>query len=394
MKTERENKSSLIDAKNLLREVAAINKKYEGIETITGEKYNVFKILKVDTSEVRLHSSFIASLLDPNGTHGQGSAFLRLFLDFCQVKIDNLFHLDGSSVNVEVTRKNGRIDIVVKLPNGQIIVIENKIYAIDQPQQLVRYKLNYPDCYLIYLTLSGDDPGENSITNLDSNTSLEKGKDFITISYRDEILNWLIECRKEATNHPILRETISQYINLIKYLTFQNMSNQNKQEIIDSIINNSDNLDAAQNIYSLWSDVKLTITGNLKEEIVKVANELGLVMDCDSSQFGKPGSSFWFYKNTWDVCFSFYFEKDAEKLSFGIDLSDSDHDISNALKNKINGMLSNLDFGQVYKNENWIYVADFKVWRDTAWKNKVAVIPAEIKKTILKMQDDLKDVLK
>ena len=37
-----------------------------------GENFNVFKVLGLTTSEVRLHSALIAELLNPNGDHGLG----------------------------------------------------------------------------------------------------------------------------------------------------------------------------------------------------------------------------------------------------------------------------------------------------------------------------------
>ena len=36
----------------------------------SGETFNVFEVLRLQRNEVRLHSSFIAALLDPQGSHG------------------------------------------------------------------------------------------------------------------------------------------------------------------------------------------------------------------------------------------------------------------------------------------------------------------------------------
>ena len=49
----------------LLSGVAAINKTYECIAEITGEDFNIFRILKVETKEVRMHSAFLIELLNP-----------------------------------------------------------------------------------------------------------------------------------------------------------------------------------------------------------------------------------------------------------------------------------------------------------------------------------------
>ena len=65
---------------NLLTQISAITKKYEGIAEITGENFNVFRVQKMDTKEVQLHTAFLAELLNPSGSHGQGSIFLDLFI--------------------------------------------------------------------------------------------------------------------------------------------------------------------------------------------------------------------------------------------------------------------------------------------------------------------------
>ena len=46
-----------------------------------GENFNVFKVLGLQTSEVRLHSALIAELLRPDGDHGLGDKFMKAFLD-------------------------------------------------------------------------------------------------------------------------------------------------------------------------------------------------------------------------------------------------------------------------------------------------------------------------
>ena len=41
-----------------------------------GENFNIFKVLRLSTSEVRLHSAYLAELLDSKGSHGMGASFL------------------------------------------------------------------------------------------------------------------------------------------------------------------------------------------------------------------------------------------------------------------------------------------------------------------------------
>ena len=62
--------------------------------------------------------------------------------------------------NCQVFREHktteGKVDIVIKDSSEQnIIVIENKIYAGEQHDQLLRYHKSFPKGKLLFLTLEG-----------------------------------------------------------------------------------------------------------------------------------------------------------------------------------------------------------------------------------------------
>ena len=65
---------------NLLQHVGIIRKKYDDFAEITGENFNVFDILNVNSDELS-HSLFISYLLDAKGKHGQKDLFLKLFIN-------------------------------------------------------------------------------------------------------------------------------------------------------------------------------------------------------------------------------------------------------------------------------------------------------------------------
>ena len=100
--------------------------KYDELAAVTGEKFNVFSILGVETAEVK-HSAILADLLNPQGLHGQGATFLKLFLEI--TNLGDYENLETFRVRTEVSTDNkGRIDILLE-KNDACIVIENKIYA-------------------------------------------------------------------------------------------------------------------------------------------------------------------------------------------------------------------------------------------------------------------------
>lgn len=227
---------------HLLNNVSIISKKYEDIAKITGENFNIFSIMGMETDERYTHSAIIGELLNPKGSHGQGSVFLKLFFkeiavlneieDFDYDSADLQLEQHIGTINKEYT-KGGYIDLLIK-DNKNCILIENKIYASDQKNQLVRYKNHYPNSVLLYLNLFGDKPSK------DSSGKLAKDKDYFIISYQNEITKWLENCYKEAVEQPILRETIKQYLNLVKGLTNQSINQKMSEEIIKMILNSED----------------------------------------------------------------------------------------------------------------------------------------------------------
>ena len=80
-------------------------------------------------------------------------------------------------------------------------IVENKIYAEDQIGQLNRYyysmiNKNYSNAELeiVYLTLDGSEPDEESTKGL----TKEIKEKIITISYKENIVEWLNDCIKEV----------------------------------------------------------------------------------------------------------------------------------------------------------------------------------------------------
>lgn len=251
--------------KSAINRITAIRDKYKAIAEEAGDNYNLFKVIGLTSEEVRIHSAFLANLLNPQAEHGQKSKFLKLFCE--QFDIPQFDH-DSGKVTIEkyIGKKEeingGRIDIDIFDKNGFHIIIENKIYANDQENQLIRYSQygkKQPKYKLFYLTLYGYMPDEKKSCNYDKKQiSLKEGNDYFLLSYHYDILNWLEHCREKAATKPLLREGISHYINLIKYLTNQNTNYMMNQEIIKEFLK-------PENVQSL---------ANIKECLVKTQIEL------------------------------------------------------------------------------------------------------------------------
>jgi PD-(D/E)XK nuclease superfamily protein len=232
------NMIKLSEISNLFSSVKRIVAHQKQIERLKGEQFNIFSVLRMERSENRTHSAFLSELLNPIGTHQKGSIFLKLFLE--SIKLDNYLSIETSVVSTEyhigqrndIEKKGGRIDILIRDGNDKTITIENKIDGIDQHIQIERYyNFNKEINKVFYLTLDGKEPAPESKGNLLA------GQDFKLLSYRNDIKDWLELCLKEAADAPMLRESIKQYIILIKKMT-SSPDKQHEKELIELVINN------------------------------------------------------------------------------------------------------------------------------------------------------------
>lgn len=128
---------------------------------------NMFKILKIEDLEIR-HSNFLQWLFDLKNNHNLASIFINYFFkEFDENCLDLINLNDCKDDIVEVSRETDNIDLIVKFNSAKLVVIiENKIYASESPNQLSKYYStieNRDDLKdftkkYIYLTLGGDEP--------------------------------------------------------------------------------------------------------------------------------------------------------------------------------------------------------------------------------------------
>ena len=280
-----------------------------------GENYNIFEVMHAQGDEVYTHSAIIASLLNPKWNHGCNSTFLKIFVDHLKETlpiVDFSFDTDLEKCHVYVeynignissgSESGGRIDIIIQSEiRDKAIIIENKIYADDQKKQLYRYKnyaqTHYKSYIILYLTLDGHVPSNDSTSG--DMFSMEEGKDFFCIDYKSFIRDWLISCKEKAASSPVVRETITQYYNLILKLTNQDMESSTKEKLVD-LLANKDNIAAMFKIRSVHFDVLNRICNTtLKEQVQEIANELKMVCTCSTTDWSEQYSHFFFAKPEW-----------------------------------------------------------------------------------------------
>jgi hypothetical protein len=142
------------------------------LETQIG-KFNIFDALRIARHEIR-HSNFLAWLLDPAESHGQGALFLRaVLMDILRQSPPHLrplspVELDGEDLaGVEIRREWRNIDLMVLCATPAFVVaIENKVDSGEHGNQLQKYGEVLAEAFpnakplLMFLTTDGSEPSD------------------------------------------------------------------------------------------------------------------------------------------------------------------------------------------------------------------------------------------
>src|SRR6266704_3440019 len=111
------------------------------LESLIG-RFNIFDALAISQTEIR-HSNFLAFILDPAESHGQGQLFLKaVLMDLLKEAPAELrplspIDLDGTDLRgVEIRREWKHIDLLITCRKPQfVVVIENKVGSYDHSNQ-------------------------------------------------------------------------------------------------------------------------------------------------------------------------------------------------------------------------------------------------------------------
>ena len=205
------------------------------------QAFNLFSVLCKPHDE-GMHDRFLAALLDYRQPADGKRRNLEDFLD----QVVGLENFDHRGAIVE--RQRYLIDILIHNPaSKQAVVIENKIYAEDQPKQLQRYHAamqrdGYDQPHLLYLTLDGREPSADSAGDLPVDC----------VSYREHIPNWLNSCLQRSDVDLGLRGSIHQYLYLIEDLAGRSLSEDYMKELTDLCLRDDN--------FALVSDLSEAVT--------------------------------------------------------------------------------------------------------------------------------------
>lgn len=310
--------------------------------------YNILTSVLSKSDEVRLHSRMIFSFLNPNGTHYQSNLFLDKFLD-----IININNFTINTKNCSVYKEYQNIDLYIT-DGDKHIIIENKVYAKDQENQIKRYieiiqeenhDSSIEDILVIYLSIDKKEPSTYSLGDLKiKNNFIQKESENITlfksIHYKNEILKWLIASQHEVQNITNLNEVFNQYIDVVKMI-----NNQYK----DKVMSLSNYIKDNETIYKLAIEIQKSlpearqkiVNDFFENVIIDLENELGKdwIVEIVNDLSTKEGFPFRLYKKEWiggekkNLIFGFEFDNNQfYEGSFGIVRQSNKIDVKNILK--------------------------------------------------------------
>lgn len=255
------------DVTDLLAKVGEALKKIQEARASTDDGFNIFSVCGVDYYE-NMHSKILAAFLDPKGAHGLGTQLLANFIKVLDK--GDLLDLESTRVITEYSFNDGRMDILLKDGENNVVGIENKIRDKEgQPKQLVRYSKHLHDKYkgkkiqLLYLTPDGREASKGSALKEDR-TLVE----YTRISYCEHILKWIQMCVISAEKHPRVRETLCQYkTHLRKELSMN--SDQDNTRNMEMFFETKEKARAAFYISKALKGVKKEILSKVVQPCVK-----------------------------------------------------------------------------------------------------------------------------
>lgn len=215
----------------------------KAVEERSKQSFNLFQILRIQNREL-LVCRFFGELLNPQGSHTCGTAFLECFLSIIAPgkKPYAQEELRCATVQLEeYTDENRRVDITIHV-SRDVYPIEVKLWAGDQPKQLGDYWRYYDKQgalmdRIYYLTPDGREPTQKSIDGIGI-------ENFCCISFQKEIAIWLKACLKNRM--PIaVRSSMEQFLEVIVDMC---ESYRNKEAVMDAVFSDEKALSAAMSI--------------------------------------------------------------------------------------------------------------------------------------------------
>jgi len=251
-------------------------------------EFSIFNYFRCDEVAV---SRIIADLLNPKGTHGQGSIFLQAFFEQMEGVDCGWINPTGNwKVETEKqTNDQRRIDVFLESSLG-VVGIENKPWATDQDNQLRDYAL-----FLEYLVkdktgnwllvyLGNNDPQESSISKEDR--EFYKSTDNLVTFDFNKVDEWLRRCSTLSESIAV-RVFIEDLAKFVRININGELDMTEEKEVVDELLKSTENLESAFQIANAFSASKEQLLGKFRNDLDSKLKEKPYILEWDDAMTGK-----------------------------------------------------------------------------------------------------------
>lgn len=342
----------------LLSKAFGIIEKYDMVKSLE-ENFNIFEILNLEEREVELHSKLLFFLLNNKEKNNIYEKFFKYFLE---IVLEVEYEPDKKyRIYREYAISGGRIDFYIE-SEDIIYAIEMKINSIDGEEQLKKYNdflcKKEKKTKLYYLTLLGEEP-----------TKIENQEiGIISLSFKENVVDWLKKCIEKSYNSSLTRETLKQYLYSVNKLT-NNIQEEGKEMELKALLRENKNFRIASELIEAVNSLKEEIEKEFWEELKEKISYSG------ESQLYKynngKGRELAFYKdiNLEDSLLCFGIGRERLGIYFFIGIADKETDewTTKVVLNKNENIKNKFENFEKEENErnnykigsaNWKYIID------------------------------------
>ncbi|MBW4048760.1 MAG: PD-(D/E)XK nuclease family protein [Proteobacteria bacterium] len=307
--------SAGVHARELLNRVTlrrkVVSETFARVAPELAPDFEFFRYARLDENAL---SAIFAEMLRPEGSHGQGQTFLRLFLE--TVGLDTLSPPPAVDVETE-SQANGqrRIDIVVRADKF-VIVIENKPWAWDQDDQLRDYAAfvrSLPgvgeNWWMVYL--SNREPEERSLRAHERKVMVEDGH-LVEVDFR-QVAAWVEACAKE-TRALRVRVFLEELGKFVRHDINGELQLNEDEEVKKVALASSESIESTMALTRAMSGVRIELLRQLRdgihEQIKRSEQGVQLVWETAALESFKRGAGFGFkLHDDQDIQLRFQFER-------------------------------------------------------------------------------------
>jgi hypothetical protein len=348
--------------------------------------FNYFRVGEIEISGI------MADLLNPQGTHGQGSNYLKIFLQNLGISFDP--HEKWKVEKEKWTDERGRLDIYLS-SNKSIIAIENKPWAREQDNQVTRYVTELTKnsagkkWLLLYI-------GNNPPKTIDDDVrrKLEEDKKFILVSFL-KIERWISDCKKETKALPV-SIFLDYFLGYIRTEVNGEIDMNEQKETVDVIMKSEETIKSAFLVSGSIESLKKNLIAILMDDLKKAAaHSYKIDISNNTNVFGKYYGFKIKKHEEQDISLQFEFQGEGlNKLIWGF--AKEHVEISRvSSEKKINDIMSSSKYGPARPTEWWPWYSEtipfgpsYSNWSQSAdpW---VSIHRKELAQQIIDLADEV-----